>query len=201
MNRQMGVLEKLKFAWDASVALIKGLGVTGKHLFHKPVTIQYPDEKLPVPSNYRGNFVWSYELCTACFLCAKVCPSLCIEIDPEIAPTGKRIAKSEIFTVDLNLCAFCGFCVEACPHDCILMTPEYDFAAYSHDEFVLTREKLMARSVDYPFPKLVAKQKKEAEAKAAAKAAAAATAGAPSSAPGASTATMEKPAAPEPAQS
>jgi hypothetical protein len=36
------------------VELLKGLATTGRHLFTKKVTVQYPDEKTPQSPRFRG---------------------------------------------------------------------------------------------------------------------------------------------------
>ena len=70
------------------IGLFKGLGLTGKYLFKKPVTVMYPDEKeIPVP-RARGVIALDTEACTVCMLCARECPDWCIYIEghKELAP-------------------------------------------------------------------------------------------------------------------
>ena len=42
--------------WDRYYlpALLKGLAITFKHIFQKKYTVQYPEEKWPVPKGHRG---------------------------------------------------------------------------------------------------------------------------------------------------
>ena len=91
-------------------------------------TVQYPNEKLPLPERYRG-FPFHVidpdtgkSRCTACGICAQVCPPQCIWIvrasDPE---TGKRMREAAEFYIDTSMCMSCGFCVEFCNFNAIKM--------------------------------------------------------------------------------
>ena len=42
-------------------------------------------------------------------------------------------------------CIYCGMCEEACPREAIELTQIYDFAAYSREELVWDKEKLLAQ--------------------------------------------------------
>ena len=128
------------------VPLIKGLSLTLKHFFSKPITIQYPEEKWECYPGYRvlhqleksedGNAT-----CVACQLCATVCPSGCIKIETCEDPDNGRYAKS--YNIDLLRCVFCGFCVEACPVGAITMTNVYELADYSRESVQYDKEMLL----------------------------------------------------------
>ncbi len=61
--------------------IAKGMALTFKHLFRKPITTQYPDERLTVSRRIRGNILaWSQEKCIGCHTCADSCPHGCIDI-------------------------------------------------------------------------------------------------------------------------
>lgn len=107
-------------------------------------TIQYPEEKLPVPERFRYLPFLLYDeeqgherahfdgvRCTACGICAKVCPPQCIWIvrsdDPE---TGRPIPEPAEFYIDIDICMNCGFCMEFCPFDAIKMDHDYELASY-----------------------------------------------------------------------
>jgi len=66
--------------------LLKGLRVTLKTLFKRPVTTQYPEQKLTISRRERGTVLaWSAEKCTGCYTCERACPHGCIDIEtPEI---------------------------------------------------------------------------------------------------------------------
>jgi NADH-quinone oxidoreductase subunit I len=117
-------------------------------------TVQYPEEKIPVPEEFRFIPFLVYEegtegkkniRCTACGICAKVCPPQCIWIvrsaDPE---TGKPISNPAEFAVDVDICMNCGLCAEYCPFDAIRMDHDYELA--NTDRFaynVHNKERLM----------------------------------------------------------
>ena len=57
--------------------IFKGLSVTGKKMFKKPITIQYPDEKTPQSARFRGlhalrKYPNGEERCIGCMLCEAV---------------------------------------------------------------------------------------------------------------------------------
>ena len=58
--------------------LIQGLRLTGKYLFARKITVQYPDEKTPQSPRFRGlhalrRYPNGEERCIACKLCEAVC--------------------------------------------------------------------------------------------------------------------------------
>ena len=105
--------------------LLKGLGVTGRYLFKRKITVQYPDEKTPMSPRFRGlhalrRYANGEERCIACKLCEAVCPALAITIDSEEREDGTR--RTTRYDIDLFKCIYCGFCEEACPVDSIVET-------------------------------------------------------------------------------
>ncbi|MEK7759523.1 MAG: NADH-quinone oxidoreductase subunit NuoI, partial [Pseudomonadota bacterium] len=71
--------------------LVRGLGLTGRALFRRKITIQYPEEKTPQSPRFRGlhalrRYPNGVERCIACKLCEAVCPACCITIDSEERP-------------------------------------------------------------------------------------------------------------------
>jgi formate hydrogenlyase subunit 6/NADH:ubiquinone oxidoreductase subunit I len=128
------------------IGLIKGLGVTLRHLFSRSVTIHYPDERPNLPPRSRGVIALKEENCTVCMLCARECPDWCIYIEghkEERRPKqeGKRAKKYNVldrFAIDYALCMYCGICVEVCPYDALFWTPEFEYS--EHDITLLTHE-------------------------------------------------------------
>ena len=54
--------------------LFKGMAVTGKHLFARKITVQYPEERTPMSPRFRGlhalrRYANGEERCIACKLC------------------------------------------------------------------------------------------------------------------------------------
>jgi NADH-quinone oxidoreductase subunit I len=126
--------------------LVKGLGITLRHLFSKSVTVQYPDEKDVLPPRSRGVIALKEENCTMCMLCGRECPDWCIYIEGhkerrEPKEPGKRAKAFNVldrFAIDYALCMYCGICVEVCPYDALFWSPFYEYAEY--DIVELTHE-------------------------------------------------------------
>lgn len=129
------------------VPLLKGLKITLTHLFKKPITLQYPDERPVVSPNFRGLHALKVShdraKCVACYLCPTVCPAKCITVEAgEDQNHDKFAAKYEI---DMLRCIFCGYCVEACPVDALTMTGEFELANYKREDFVFVKERLLEK--------------------------------------------------------
>ena len=162
------------------IGILKGLGITLKHLiesywedlrwwgkrYFRPegiarrrskdvrgiFTIQYPEEKLPVPEAFRMIPFLVYSegeggarklRCTACGTCARVCPAQCIWIvRAKDANTGKPVAAPAEFAVDIDLCMNCGYCAEYCPFDAIRMDREYELASRNRAGHLYNLERL-----------------------------------------------------------
>lgn len=127
--------------------LLLGLKLTGKYLFSKKITIQYPEEKTPSSVRFRGihalrRYPNGEERCIACKLCEAVCPALAITIDVEQREDGSR--RTSLYEIDMFKCIYCGFCEESCPVDAIVETGNADFHFENRGENILTKEKLLA---------------------------------------------------------
>jgi NADH-quinone oxidoreductase subunit I len=116
-------------------------------------TVQYPEEKLPVPEAFRVIPFLTYTegedgarkpRCTACGICAKVCPPQCIWITRSADPsTGKPIPAPAEFFIDIDVCMNCGLCAEFCPFDAIKMDREYELASRNRAGNIYNLEKLL----------------------------------------------------------
>src|SRR5437667_7221426 len=129
--------------WD----LLVGLNLTGRYLFKRKVTIQYPEEKTPTSPRFRGihalrRYPNGEERCIACKLCEAVCPALAITIEAEPRADGTR--RTTLYEIDLFKCVYCGFCEESCPVDSIVLTSLHDYHMENRGENILTKEKLLA---------------------------------------------------------
>jgi len=127
--------------------LFKGLSVTGRYLFKKKVTVQYPEEKTPQSFRFRGlhaqrRYANGEERCIACKLCEAICPALAISIESEEREDGTRRTKS--YDIDLTKCIFCGFCEESCPVDSIVETRIFEYHGEEKSDLYMTKEKLLA---------------------------------------------------------
>jgi formate hydrogenlyase subunit 6/NADH:ubiquinone oxidoreductase subunit I len=103
----------VKDTFKGLLNLLIGLKTTGKYLPTKAVTLQYPDEKWPMPERSRGVVVLLSDLetgelnCNACLVCMKQCPVNAINVVQEKDPETKKRYPSA-FTIDNTICCFCG---------------------------------------------------------------------------------------------
>ncbi len=154
----------------------------GRDLIHQEpdeeglFTIQYPDEKRKLPEAFRFFPMLLYddetgeERCTACGICASVCPAQCIWIERAKDPkTGKPKPKPAAFYVDTSLCMSCGLCAEFCPFDSIKMDKDYEKASYDRWNDLLIDKQRLLKPVSYYAEISPTQYKAEEEARAAKK--------------------------------
>jgi len=129
------------------VEMVKGLILTGRHLFARKITVQYPEERTPMSPRFRGlhalrRYPNGEERCIACKLCEAVCPALAIKIESEQRADGTR--RTTLYDIDLTKCIFCGFCEEACPVDSIVETGMIDYHGEKRGDLYYTKDMLLA---------------------------------------------------------
>ncbi len=123
----------VKNVWETVYSTIVGMRITGRYLRQKPITVQYPDECLPIPDRFRGIHYLEQEKCIYCQACAKACPVDCIEMN---AVRHGKEAEWISFTIDYQKCMFCELCVYPCPSDCIHMSTEFALVSDKREDFV-----------------------------------------------------------------
>jgi NADH-quinone oxidoreductase subunit I len=169
------------------LGILKGLGVTLKHFVDSYVddlrwlgkryynrealqvrqspkargvfTVQYPEERLITPEEFRVLPFLLYEeledgahqdRCTSCGICAKVCPPQCIWIvrsnDPE---TGRPIPEPTEFFIDIDICMNCGLCAEYCPFDAIKMDHDFELSVYDRQTHNIFNKEKLSKPVSY----------------------------------------------------
>ena len=129
------------------VELAKGLAVTGRHLFARKITIQFPEEKTPISPRFRGlhalrRYPNGEERCIGCKLCEAVCPALAITI--ETAERADNTRRTTRYDIDLTKCIFCGLCEESCPVDSIVETHILEYHGEKRGDLYYTKEMLLA---------------------------------------------------------
>jgi len=202
--------------------VLKGMAVTAKNFvgsyFDKErlITVQYPEEREPLPENYRNFPFLVYDgddphaglRCVACQICEKECPPQCIYItkskDKKPDYVGKPQFYPAVFDIDISVCMSCQICVEVCPFEAIKMDKVYELSRRERFDALLMDKNELAKSNTYyheihPVEATevdagLAKAAAEAEAKkkAAAAAAAAKAAAAPAPTPAAAPTTEPK---------
>jgi len=126
--------------------LVLGLMLTGKYLFKKKITIEYPEERTPLSPRFRGlhalrRYENGEERCIACKLCEVVCPALAIIIESE--ERADKTRRTTRYDIDMTKCIFCGLCQEACPVDAIVETQVFEYASETRAELYYTKDMLL----------------------------------------------------------
>lgn len=136
--------------------ITKGMYVTLYHFFKTwftgAYTVEYPEQRVPLPDYYRGRHQLNrdangLELCVGCFLCSAACPTKCINIvagenKPEATYSkGERFAQ--VYEINMGKCIFCGLCVDACPTGAITMSPTYELADYDLRKLVYRKDQML----------------------------------------------------------
>src|SRR5260370_5163263 len=128
------------------IELLKGMALTGRHLFRRKITIQFPEEKTPLSPRFRGlpplrRYPNGEERCIACKLWEAVCPALAITIESDVSSDGTR--RTTRYDIDLFKCIYCGFCEEACPVDAIVETRLHEYHMEKRGENIMSKDNLL----------------------------------------------------------
>lgn len=142
--------QKVPSRYQDSVQLDNGRRIIEQPLSQEGLlTIQYPEERRLLPERFRyiPMLVWDTEKgedrCTACGICAKVCPPQCIWIVRDSDENGKPVTRPAEFYIDTAVCMSCSFCAEFCPFDAIKMNHDYELAVYDrYPQLVYDKEEL-----------------------------------------------------------
>jgi NAD(P)H-quinone oxidoreductase subunit I len=118
---------------EAAKYIGQGLSVTFDHMQRRPITVQYPYEKLIPSERFRGRIHFEFDKCISCEVCVRVCPINLPVVDWEMNKVTKK-KELKHYSIDFGVCIFCGNCVEYCPVNCLSMTEEYELATYDRHE-------------------------------------------------------------------
>jgi NADH-quinone oxidoreductase subunit I len=147
--------------------ILKGMAVTARNFvgsyFDKErlITVQYPEERNPLPENYRNFPFLIYDgddshaglRCVACKICEKECPPQCIYIvkseDKKPDYMGKPQFYAKVFDIDISVCMSCQICVEVCPFEAIKMDKDFELSTRERFDALLMRKDDLAKSNDY----------------------------------------------------
>ena len=132
--------------------ILKGMLTTLKSGFEKPITIQYPDEKRPVHTRFRGRHILrryenGLERCIGCSLCSAACPADAIFVEAAENSDEERFSPGERYasTYEINMlrCIFCGYCEDACPTEAIVLGDNYELSFHDRRSAIYTKEMLL----------------------------------------------------------
>ncbi|MBM4061432.1 MAG: NADH-quinone oxidoreductase subunit I [Planctomycetes bacterium] len=160
----MGIVQRKDLSLAERLYLpevVRGLSITFRKMFEKPMTRQYPEEPLPKTEVTRGQprLVVKDDgnvACVSCGMCEAACPAYAITIDG--GETERPIEREPVrFEIDMLRCILCGFCEEACPKDAIFMSDELELADSSRGALVYDLEMLkrpkaaLQKRIDYVY--------------------------------------------------
>jgi NADH-quinone oxidoreductase subunit I len=131
--------------------LDKHQAIDGKGLF----TIQYPEQRRNISENFRFHPMLIYDekpeepRCTACGICARVCPTQCIWIERATDEKGRPMARPAGFWIDATICMSCGYCAEYCPFGAIKMNQEHEITTPDRDRDLFFNLQKLLHSAEY----------------------------------------------------
>ena len=145
-------------AFRAFAETLRGMKTVFARIIEGPVTIQYPEEKVPVYPRFRGRHKLhrfedtGLEKCVGCSLCAAACPADCIRVVAAENTPENRVSAGEryaaVYEINMSTCIFCGYCEIACPFDAITMGHDYELSDYNRSDLIFTKEMLLAEPLE-----------------------------------------------------
>ncbi len=120
-------------------------------------TVQYPEERAPLPENYRNFPFLVFDndpeaglRCVACKICEKECPPQCIYIVKSTDKKPDYMEKPQFypakFDIDISVCMSCQICVEVCPFEAIKMDKVFELSTRERFDALLLRKTELAKS-------------------------------------------------------
>jgi NADH-quinone oxidoreductase subunit I len=147
--------------------IIKGMVETARNFVGsyvdeaRLVTVEYPEERLPLQENSRNFPFLVYDghdpmpglRCVACQICEKECPPQCIYIIKDAVKKpdymGKLQVQPKVFDIDISVCMSCQICVEVCPFEAIKMDTEFELSQLNRFEDLLLHKEQLAKSNEH----------------------------------------------------
>jgi NADH-quinone oxidoreductase subunit I len=135
------MIKFVKSLISSVVALFEGMWTVGKHIFRKPITLEYPEKKPDLSKRFRGRVALRVDeegkdLCIGCLSCTRVCPC------GDLIQIKKEENEIKEFTIDLGRCIVCGNCTEVCPKNAIVMVKDFEYCEYSREALVYDKKRL-----------------------------------------------------------
>jgi NADH-quinone oxidoreductase subunit I len=147
--------------------ILKGMAVTARNFVGsyfveaRLTTVQYPEERSPLPENSRNFPFLIYDTddaaaglrCVACKICEKECPPQCIYIEKSADKKPDYMGKPQFypatFDIDISVCMSCQICVEVCPFEAIKMDKVYELSRRERFDALLMNKDDLAKSNAY----------------------------------------------------
>ncbi len=135
------------------IEILKGMALTLKMMFSRPVTIQYPEEKRRIFPGFRGrhafvrNPLTGKEKCIMCMKCANICPSQCIYIKKGRDENNKPFLEQ--YDIEALRCIYCGYCVEVCPVCALVLTEEYEYSSHRKEDIYFNKQTMLKNWDDF----------------------------------------------------
>lgn len=132
--------------------MLNGLWTTLRSIFTRPITVQYPEQRRPVRTRFKGRHVLKryengLEKCIGCALCAAACPADAIFVEASENTDEKRFSPGERYasTYEINMlrCIFCGYCEDACPTEAIVLGDNYELSFVDRAKVIYTKDLLL----------------------------------------------------------
>ncbi len=123
----------------------------------RPNTILYPEEKMEMADDFRGELGLVMERCVGCESCARVCPNKCLDMMLDGAGEG---VNKWMPALDMAQCMFCGLCVEVCPSTALHMTNRYETATTDRNDKIFKPHEWAIKPEEapdqrpFPYPEL-----------------------------------------------
>ena len=149
------------------LGILNGMAVTLRNFVgsyfeeDRLITVQYPEERSPLPENYRnfpflisdGDDAHGGLRCVACKICEKECPPQCIYItkseDKKPDYMGKPQFYPAVFDIDISVCMSCQICVEVCPFEAIKMDKDFELSRRERFDALLMQKNELSKSNTY----------------------------------------------------